>query len=662
MFDIIGTNIPNGYPVDALTYVIAVITYTFTIIVNITLLYILFSRQNSNNSSSKSVTISVVSCLSFTLGQSVFWNAGNVILWMMVSVKNDEKMHYIFMIVSTIGYVFQFLYSLAIGYYFKTILVDTFKNSNHLRVNEYYMRAYFGLYCLSCVVHNLVVVPIDGLGIRRFEKIEIYTSYQWFVISTVYNIYILIVFNKKLRKTAKIINLNVRKNSMILWIDTEHYIIKQTNLISLNVMCTLTYNIWSFSGTEGKLSLTLWHVMYALIEIISMSCILLTMKLNDGDFFNYNTFCKCCHNICSKICGFASQTDAADNDTLKNKLLNSKNVAINAGSIRLIVSSASNEKCYELSECSSFKRIHNILIQQIENDDNLLVYMRSKGYKAHELLNDFHHLAEYHDSDPQYEDIYSKLTKDLNHQNYRDCGTYSRHYLRRNSTTRSKQMVNKQKDDFDFQDVTLMSIIDKIHSYYFHSYDRNLRAQLQKAPQNDDEIEETKQDIDNKPEYNKFNLKLNNTVNTMEKHYSFGEKFEYEDLSDEWFVGSKFRDLKSELISDEKFFIELETYKEEYNKCVTFMHPNTKYFKQLSNKSRNKKQELSENHILSLLVYCNLTNYQNKWSASFRKNTNESRDSLIARHQHFRYSSKYLIELVEGFGTKLSDVSINEKA
>ena len=96
----------------------------------------------------------------------------------------------------------------------------------------------------------------------------------------------------------------------------------------------------------------------------------------------------------------------------------------------------------------------------------------------------------------------------------------------------------------------------------------------------------------------------------------------------------------------------MDIYNIEYDKSTKYM--STNYVKLLQNKNNN--QQLTINNILSLLMYCNCDNYQNKWSQTFRRiPNNENNLSLKSRHSNFYYSSKYLRDFAEYFGEKLID-------
>eukprot|EP01084_Bolivina_argentea_P278856 476599_1 len=679
-------DLPNGDPSDPVPYLIAITTYSITITINILLLYIFYVHKNKSNSS-KSITVTILLCLLFTLGRSTSWCASNVTLLMMVYKLNIHHLYHLLMIISAVGYFFQFLYSLATGYFFKIILEDTFNINEYLQVNKHFMWVAFSLYCLSAVIYNFFFGLIDGLNKTGYNTITYYTSLQWFIISPMYNVYILYAFIKRLRRSIKTINSNPnRKQSLDVLEDVVSHNTKQTNLIFLTVVAKLIYDIWSFNGTKSKISLIIWHFMYLIGITITMVCVLLTMRFNDNDSY-YKTFCTCCHSMCFRFEKWLFDRQGAGFD-YNYARLRPHNAAINSGSGNLFSSRPASDvlinvkptkQCDGVNKCSSINGICTILTEQIKNDNKLLTFMRSGSYDPSQMINDFNHLISCHDSDSQYNQIYNRLNRhstDSNHNKYKNCSAFSRHYsrerYRKDKELTETMKLNRVKpgivyreqkndsnnNDTDCVDAALLSIIDNIHSYYFHSYDRNLRSNKSqnKLLKTQDQIILMNQ-VDNVDLeincQNKFNTSLQKNENNDVKHYSFGQRFEYEDRDHEWFVDEMSKNLKTELIEDEKHNISIRIYKINYEQCLLHMDKKVKYFKKLCNK--NSKQILDMNHILSLLIYTNCTQYQYEWSASFRQQNNESCLDLKKRHKHFHYVSKFLIELIEGFGEILNE-------
>eukprot|EP01084_Bolivina_argentea_P296997 511603_1 len=113
--------------------------------------------------------------------------------------------------------------------------------------------------------------------------------------------------------------------------------------------------------------------------------------------------------------------------------------------------------------------------------------------------------------------------------------------------------------------------------------------------------------------------------------------------------------MKEELINNKLANISIDRYESECKKMNIKIQ--LKMFKRLQNRANIENMILSpQKHILSVLIYCNCTDYQNKWSSTFRRiPNNETNYHLIKRHSHFYRLSKSLRELVEYFGESLLD-------
>ena len=60
---------------------------------------------------------------------------------------------------------------------------------------------------------------------------------------------------------------------------------------------------------------------------------------------------------------------------------------------------------------------------------------------------------------------------------------------------------------------------------------------------------------------------------------------------------------------------------------------------------------VSKSHVLSLICYCDLTNFSREWSSTFRFiRFGESIKQLKDRNSRFYFCSKYMIEIVNVFG------------
>eukprot|EP01083_Nonionella_stella_P050147 133485_1 len=89
------------------------------------------------------------------------------------------------------------------------------------------------------------------------------------------------------------------------------------------------------------------------------------------------------------------------------------------------------------------------------------------------LINDFHHLVQKHRAN--FEGIYDTLIKECNHGdvcNLKGCVPLRRNHRNRHRLRTEAVEINKLYFNHDIdQDISLQQILDKIHCYYFHTFD-----------------------------------------------------------------------------------------------------------------------------------------------------------------------------------------------
>eukprot|EP01084_Bolivina_argentea_P010505 19565_1 len=142
-----------------------------------------------------------------------------------------------------------------------------------------------------------------------------------------------------------------------------------------------------------------------------------------------------------------------------------------------------------------------------------------------------------------------------------------------------------------------------------------------------------------------------------------------------YYVPAKYNDLKQELISNRVANITLNQFDDEYKKAVIYKQCNytksikaniDKYLKFGRNSGNHPRyyalddtSVLNETHLLCIIIYCAYDEFQNEFSATFRKqNTNESIHHLIQRNSKFHFFAKYLHEIINGFGEQMIDGKI----
>eukprot|EP00484_Ammonia_sp_Unknown_P013146 CAMPEP_0197078266 /NCGR_PEP_ID=MMETSP1384-20130603/213031_1 /TAXON_ID=29189 /ORGANISM="Ammonia sp." /LENGTH=727 /DNA_ID=CAMNT_0042517131 /DNA_START=716 /DNA_END=2899 /DNA_ORIENTATION=- len=335
---------------------------------------------------------------------------------------------------------------------------------------------------------------------------------------------------------------------------------------------------------------------------------------------------------------------------------------------------------------------HHLLTYHDSEQDFSLIHSRLNPDDTPrcEVLNAFHHLLTYHDSEQDFSLIHSRLNPDdIPRCNYRNCQIYSRHYSRRRRfvNTRKTRMRadHEAKEDEEKQpfgkecretsQYSVTDILDKLHAFYYHSYDTFVRIRLPETLVFDNEedrisciykqIKGRKNALDSLTN-SKFtsDLKLKEDDMKCDNVYSFGQRFEYEadQVSSPWFVQAKYSTLKQELIDNAICRMDIEEYEVEYSKCSKYMATKQVRKIQCNEEYQGAIRQLAAHHVLALLVYCNCDDFQRRWSETFRQiPANESADSLKRRHSHFYHCSKYLRDLIEYFGSRLIDVRNENK-
>eukprot|EP01084_Bolivina_argentea_P016270 30477_1 len=262
-----------------------------------------------------------------------------------------------------------------------------------------------------------------------------------------------------------------------------------------------------------------------------------------------------------------------------------------------------NQICI-IEQCKLYQQLFRLL-----NEYNSDEYFEdSDSDKMCNILNAFHHVLQFHDSDQQFKQIYDELNKQCK---YQSCKIYNRHNIRR----RHHHIEDEYKSNQSTYAYTTQHILDKLHSFYLHSYDTCMRTRYTDM----DVIQQKgllKRDSDHDQfmySNNKFNSKLHISNNDKKENiYSFGERFEYEDEKQQLFVKQKYATLKEEVLTNN---MSIDIYNAEMKKCT--LYSNTKHIKTL--KKRNLEHNICTSHILSLLIYCNCDTYQNKWSETYRR-------------------------------------------
>ena len=318
------TQLENGYPRDKATYYVSITAYILNMIVNI-ILFILF-RSHKRNNKKKILSRVFYSCLLFCLIRTLLWSISIIALLMMVYDKYFEStLNDTFEILNIMGYVLQFLYDLAIGFFAQQRLIFTFNTENtNLKINETLWGIYYIIYVISAVAFNVLYIFSDGLNFDELVDIEKTVSIIWGAVAVIYNIMIICTFIKKLRKFLALGNsLGTRGNTE----DEQVYklIGKQTILMAFIVVSMVTYIIGTYicyhiMKAEDSNNLMGWHWMYFITQSLVLSSAFLTFDFHT-DYYRY--LCCCCYYQCNKAALkkyskllFSDENESPDSSTL----------------------------------------------------------------------------------------------------------------------------------------------------------------------------------------------------------------------------------------------------------------------------------------------------------------------------------------------------------
>eukprot|EP01084_Bolivina_argentea_P249853 418420_1 len=308
-----------------------------------------------------------------------------------------------------------------------------------------------------------------------------------------------------------------------------------------------------------------------------------------------------------------------------------------------ILHSGKQKQNHHISICSNLKSLKATLCC---NQHELLDRTHSIA-----LLNDFLHLLTQHDNDADFECIVNWLGQ----CNIEKCKVFRRNY--RNRSAR-KEMLTEQTN----------RIADKIHCYYYHSFDIGSRFNISEQ----DEINKGQDDLKDFTEtkltkkkffvMNKILSKKKNMVkqfdrlkqkyvllspkyfHTVDKRYGCGYSFNYEGKNQNGMkVSPRLSSLKDELITNNIHNISITQYMNEYEKAII-------HFKSCYKKK--KYTDMSMAQILSLMFYCNFTQLQLIFSRTYREN--------IEEHSSFYHWGKNLNVAVNSFGDNVAFGGIEE--
>eukprot|EP01084_Bolivina_argentea_P105076 188090_1 len=622
--------------------VVAISLYIILILLCILFSYI--SLHSVHQIPSKSVRTLVITYFLCLIASSI----SNITHYVILYLQHDNAFNFNMNTLNLIDNITLMLrlgtYTLSciiISWFVMMKLQDTYKDT-FLSVNKLFMTAIFVIYLLSLFFSSTVWFIVNCLGFWYsnlttdiYQNIWKVATAQYFVFFSMYFISIVSLFNIKLQKFISLTENDDKILAFEINSRTKDFIIKQTNLITILTITAFIYEsvsfyYWVFDANDIDLAMV-YTILYVTFLSFGLICMHLSFDFNSK---HYDICCKSCHYCCIHTCDIHTCKSCHYCCKSQNEyqILNA-NVSDNSLQLTTYNSCSDQTSCNcNLNECVVYKCLFEILNQNNFSVDDVL------KYDLCEILNNFHHMLLCHDSEPDFKTIYDELNPTCHFD------TCCYHIMRR------QQSQHEQQFQYDTKSRIIQTVLNKLHSFYCHSYDAGLRSVIQLDTNSD--ISYNNFNSRNNNRNLQFTSKFNSDLGIEQNNrniYSFGQRFKYE-LSDEkeWIVTPIYNTFKQELIEN-KTHISIDIYNYEYDKCKHYMETN--HVKMLN---VNQNYKLLMNHILSLLIYCDCDIYQNIWSATYRRvSLDESDESLIMRHSYFYHSSKYLRELIEFFGEQL---------
>eukprot|EP01084_Bolivina_argentea_P014275 26671_1 len=213
--------------------------------------------------------------------------------------------------------------------------------------------------------------------------------------------------------------------------------------------------------------------MSALMNVIKYTQLYHTNKTNTQHLYSNNTLTEEKHD--KRIVNSLMDLKLATREQCIKASLMTKskdpNVAFNKLQQILKEDKADNtdEIQCELSKCDAFHRLMMLLNMTTKTDwhQNVSIEMT---YDNTSFLNDFHHLLMHHDH--QFEQICNTMIEKCNNNTLCDmlkCKYVQRNYRNRLSDTEFTKLYSHCNVHID--QVIYQQILDKLHCYYFHSFD-----------------------------------------------------------------------------------------------------------------------------------------------------------------------------------------------
>eukprot|EP01083_Nonionella_stella_P056631 149000_1 len=366
-----------------------------------------------------------------------------------------------------------------------------------------------------------------------------------------------------------------------------------------------------------------------------------------------------------------------------------------------------------INNCEYLQQLQ-VQMEQCDNDDTLHHHsIQSVLDNFGHLMHKHNHHE--HDVADEFESIYKALGGACD---IKTCKRFKRHQIYRERDQIASQNTLKDIYNVDDDtEVTHKQIMDKIHCFYRHCYDIGNRLTPDEEEQmilskreNGDAFSIFKKhqktcgkNVGYLGRYKKFTLfgkvcddTKSQTSTRTQPMFSLGYRFRYDasgyiyrSIGGGYLVHKKYQSLKEELICNDSVILTTEQFNNELRKsklhfhsfcCKTKMNGSRAKItaKLRQHTKRNDIAYLLEDwahsgapkfgngpheavdpvlqlhHVLSLMVYCNFTDLQFEFSATYRKKTlNEPDESVLDRHSTFYHLGKYLKEVVDWFGAEV---------
>ena len=405
--------------------------------------------------------------------------------------KPDNPTAYI---TNFVMYIASSLIIISLCYFIKIKLENTYKNT-YLSINKSLINISFIIIMLTMLPYLVLRLCVDIFIVYDERLINLNDIYDKFKEATspiqlLYYLLILVLFNSRLYRFIRLTMKNDEKLSMEITMKLKTMIIKQTNLISIIIYTTFIYSVIYVLMKMvniinlGKINDIVWGWIYNSAQVTVIICVYLTHKneLNDKV---YHKYCKyshiCCIWCCTKLIECKNgRHNMYQYKPIQYELSVTRKSVTRKSTVIPLLSTTDNpinvttifDECINSDGdiCNIKDRMINTIMTYISKND-------VQSISTTTILNDFHHVLNYHDEDQDFQAIYGELNRRNKHENHENCRIYSRYYRRRRDT--DERQVDS--GDINVGDVVtgdvMEKILDKIHSFYYHSYDTRLRSQ-----------------------------------------------------------------------------------------------------------------------------------------------------------------------------------------